>query len=148
MEKLTYNNVVEKLSIIHTNHGVEYIASENYDGKIDFQTKSCDKRYWKENGYTKEEISDMAEMYREANKQLSSWKKGVRKLIKFAKKGQGTIDQMANSYTGNGPKDNIDYFWKLYKTISNENIIKMGEDKNSFPIITSYVDGSFDYQMK
>ena len=139
IEKLTFAEVIKEIRVIHMwPGGVEYIADE----WTQFQFES--KRPYFNNGETKEEIKSYREMYSSANKNLAKWKKGLRILIKIAKKGPGAFERIGNAIHGNGAKSNIDYFWKLYRTISTDDIIKMGE-LNKTPQITSYVDGSYDY---
>ena len=133
MKKLTYKEVVSDLSVIHMSPGgVEYISN---DVEEDFMPKNV-------GSYDKE----LRDMYREANANLRLWKKGMKALIKIAKKGPGAFTAMANSVHGNGPKDAIDYFMKLRYTITSDDIIEMGRSGKT-PMITNYVDGSIDYQL-
>jgi hypothetical protein len=163
MEKLTYNNVVEYIGVIHFGkHGWEYIAEDttqytgtypNIKEKIvkDFKSKrynsSNDNYFLKE--YGKEWLKNYKADIKVANKELSNWKKGVRYVIKVAKKGLSGVDKMANFYTGNGPKNEIEYFWRLYRSINKSDLIKIGESNGKIiPIFTGYVDGTYDYTLQ
>jgi hypothetical protein len=144
-KKLTYSNVIKEMHVIHMSPcGVEYIAEDPYgEEKYDFFPKHFSN--W--NNYSKEDVKYYKQMYRDANKNLNLWKKGLRRVIKMAKQGPGGMDKMAWGYTGNGPKSLWEYFWKLYYELR-EDLIEMGENSKSFPVITHYVDGSSTHSMK
>lgn len=134
MEKLIYKEVIKSIgNIVIYPMGVEYIDDEYSD--YDFKTKELSNRIKSERPY-----------YREAKQNLRYWKKGLRILIKIAKKGPGAMERIANGYHGNGSKSSIDYFWRLYRTISNDDLIEMGKT-GKYPCITSYVDGTYTYTL-
>jgi len=133
MEKLTYSNVIQTLgNICVSPSGIQFLAEEDYEGKFDFKSTRLSQRE-----------KDLREMYREGNQNLATWKKGLKKLIKIAKKGPSAMDHMAGAYTGNGCKSNIEYFWKLFKNINNDDISKLGTTNDPLTI-TGYVNGEFD----
>jgi cytochrome c oxidase assembly protein Cox11 len=133
MGKLTYHNVVEGIKVIHLGDGFfEYQLDDVIVGtkiKQDFSPKK-----------NRPEAKD-------ANKKLVLWKKGLRMLIRIGNEGPRAFEVLGNAVHHNGPKNNTEYFWRLYKTVSTEDIIKMGETGNT-PVFTSYVDGSYDYTLE
>ena len=134
MKKLTYKQVVSGMRHISLYPGgVEYLIGEGRETDfIPKQIGRIEKEY--------------RQMYREANRNLALWKKGVRVLIQMANHGPGAFAMMAKAYTGNGSSDNLGYFYSLYRLISQEDLITIGRTGEP-PMITSYVDGSYDYYL-
>ena len=65
----------------------------------------------------------------------------------MANQGPGAMAMMAKAYTGNGPSNEWDYFNSLYRMLSSEDLNNLGANTH-YPMITSYVDGSYDYYME
>jgi len=146
LSKFNYSNVVKSIGhVCIWPGGVEYLVEDVYDeGKFDWRSKPTYNSYWDGCGYTKEEIKNMQVMYREANGNLGMFKKGLRVIIKAAKKGPGAMAMMAKAHTGYGPSNVWDYFMSLYRLFPTEVICEIGERKE-MPMITSYINGSYDY---